>query len=99
MKLIAIAHGYIAPVDVTKKFGDLPSTHSLHNYVNYGVAMGWVNVKNANFRPNDIITQGEINKLLNAIAGSATADTIAQPSTGVSRGKAMQDIYDSFYAN
>lgn len=98
LKLISIAHGYTTPVEVTKKFDDLPSTHTLYNYVNYGVAMGWVNTKHNNFRPNDIITQGEINKLLNAIAGTATADTVAKPSAGVTRGKAMQDIYDAFYA-
>ncbi len=98
MKLLSIAHGYTAPVSVTKKFGDLPATHTLYNYVNYGVAMGWVNVKNANFRPDDIISQGEINKLLNAVAGTATADTVVKASAGVSRGKAMQDIYDAFFA-
>ncbi len=81
-----------------KKFGDLPSTHTLYNYVNYGVAMGWINTKNANFRPNDIISQGEIDKLIAAAKGLAKANTIANPSGGVMRGKSMQDIYDAFYA-
>jgi S-layer homology domain len=97
MKLISIANGYTV-VKVTKKFGDLPSTNSLVNYVNFGVSKGWVNVKNANFRPNDIITQGEIDKLIAAIKGTATADTIAKPSLGVMRGKAASDIVNAFYS-
>jgi S-layer homology domain len=98
MKLISIANGY-SVVKVTKKFGDLPSTNSLANYVNFGVSKGWVNVKNANFRPNDIITQGEIDKLIAAIKGTATADTVAKPSLGVMRGKAASDIVKAFYSN
>lgn len=97
MKLLSIAEGYTAPVTVSKKFGDLPANNTLINYVNYGVSKGWVNVKNANFRPNDIITQGEIDKLIAAVKGSATADTIAKPSSGVSRGKAASDIVVAFY--
>lgn len=98
LKLLSIAYGYTEPVKVDKKFDDLPSTHSLYNYVNYGVHMGWVNVKNTNFRPDDIITQGEINKLINAVLGTANADTVVKPSYAVKRGKAMQDIYDAFFA-
>jgi hypothetical protein len=98
MKLLSIAEGYKSPVTVSKRFGDLPSTNTLVNYVNYGVSKGWVNVKNTNFRPNDIITQGEIDKLIAAVKGSATADTIAKPSTGVSRGKAASDIVVAFYS-
>ncbi len=98
MKLLSIAEGYKSPVTVAKKFGDLPSTNSLVNYVNYGVSKGWINVKNANFRPNDIITQGEIDKLIAAVKGSATADTIAKASSGVSRGKAASDIVTAFYS-
>lgn len=98
LKLLSIANWYTAPVKVTKKFADLPSTHSLYNYVNYGVSMGWVNVRNDNFRPNDIITQGEIDKLIAAIKKTATADTVAKASSGVSRGKAASDIVAAFYA-
>jgi hypothetical protein len=96
MKLISIANGY-TPKVVTKKFGDLPTTNTLAPYVNFGVAMGWVNVKNTNFRPNDIITQGEIDKLISAIKKTATADTIARVSSGVTRGKAASDIVVAFY--
>jgi S-layer homology domain len=98
MKVLSIAEGYTAPVSVSKKFGDLPTNNTLINYVNYGVSKGWVNVKNANFRPNDIITQGEIDKLISAVKGSATADTIAKPSSGVTRAKAAFDIVTAFYS-
>jgi hypothetical protein len=96
LKLLSLANGY-TPVTVTKKFGDLPASHSLSSYVNYGVSKGWVNVKNTNFRPNNIITQGEIDKLIAAIKGTATADTIAKPSSAVMRGKAAQDIVTAFF--
>jgi S-layer homology domain len=98
MKFLSIAEGYQTPVTVSKKFGDIPANNTLINYVNYGVSKGWVNVKNTNFRPNDIITQGEIDKLISAVKGSATADTIAKPSSGVSRGKAASDIVVAFYS-
>ena len=97
LKLLAISNGYKDPVKVTKKFKDMPKKHTLLNYVNFGVAMGWVNVKNENFRPNDIITQGEIDKLILAIKKQATADTIAKKSKGVTRGKAAKDIVDAFF--
>jgi len=97
LKLLAISNGYKDPVKVTKKFKDMPKKHSLLNYVNFGVAMGWVNTKNANFRPNDIITQGEIDKLILAIQKKATADTVAKKSSGVTRGKAAKDIVDAFF--
>lgn len=96
MKLLALANGY-KPLAVTKKFRDLPQSNTLTSYVNFGVANGWVNVKNTNFRPNDIITQGEIDKLIATINGSASADTIARKSGGVSRGKAAADIVKAFY--
>lgn len=79
LKLLSLSNGY-TPVTVSKKFGDLPSSNTLAPYVNYGVSKGWVNVKNKNFRPNDIISQGEIDKLIAAIKGSATANTVAAPS-------------------
>lgn len=60
--------------------------------------MGWINTKNANFRPNDTISQGEIDKLINTVLGTATADMTLAPSAGVNRGKAMQDIYNAFFA-
>ena len=97
LKLLAISNGYTTPVKATKRFKDLPAKNSLAPYVNYGVQMGWVNVKNDNFRPNDIITQGEIDKLIAAIKKQATADTVAKKSNGVSRGKAAQDIVKAFY--
>lgn len=98
LKLLSIANGYKTPVKVTKKFGDLPITNTLAVYVNYGVSMGWVNTKNTNFRPNDIISQGEIEKLIAAIKKTANADTVARKSSGVSRGKAASDIVAAFYA-
>jgi S-layer homology domain len=97
MKLLSLANGY-APVKVTKKFGDLPTSNSLASYVNFGVSKGWVNVKNTNFRPNDIITQGEIDKLISAIKGTANADAVAKKSSGVMRGKAASDIVIAFFS-
>lgn len=99
LKLLSIAEGYTAPVTVSKKFADLPASNTLYNYVNYGVSKGWVNIKNTNFRPNDIITQGEIDKLIAVIKGNANADTIAKASSGVARGKAAWDIVVAFYSN
>lgn len=99
MKILSIANGYTTPVKVTKRFRDLPTTNTLINYVNYGVSMGWINTKNANFRPNDIISQGEIEKLISAIKKTGNADTVARKSSGVSRGKAASDIVAAFYAN
>jgi hypothetical protein len=97
MKLLSIAHGYNTPVTVNKKFRDVPKTNTLINYINYGVAMGWINTKNARFRPNDTISQGEIDKLIAVIQATATADTVVRPSGGVSRGKAASDIVAAFY--
>ncbi len=99
IKLLSFANGYTTPVKVTKKFGDLPTTNTLAVYVNYGVSMGWVNTNNANFRPNDTISQGEIEKLISAIKKTGNADTVARKSSGVSRGKAASDIVAAFYAN
>lgn len=97
LKLLALSNGYKAPVKTTKRFADLPKKNSLTEYVNYGVEMGWVNKKNTNFRPNDIITQGEVDKLIAAIKKQATADTIAKKTKATTRGKAAQDIVDAFY--
>lgn len=96
LKLLALANGY-TPVTVKKKFADLPNTNTLSPYVNFGVSQGWVNVRNTNFRPNDIITQGEIDKLIAAIKGKANADTVAKKTPSVSRGKAASDIVKAFY--
>ena len=41
--------------------------YSLLPYINYGVSLGWVNTQNMKFRPNDIISQGEIDKLIAVI--------------------------------
>ncbi len=94
-----ITHALQSDVTTTvkKRFADLPSTHSLYAYVNFGVAQGWVNVRNTNFRPDDIVTQGEIDKLIAAIKGTANADTIALKTPSVSRGKAASDIVEAFY--
>lgn len=98
LKLLAISNGYKSPVKVTKRFKDMPVKHTLLNYVNYGVSLGWVNTKNTNFRPNDIITQGEIDKLIAAIKKTANADTVAKKSKGVTRGKAANDIVAAFFS-
>lgn len=97
MKLLATSNGF-TPVKTTKKFFDLPSTNSLSPYVQFGVKQGWINTKNKDFRPNDIITQGEVDKLINAIKWKATADTIAISSPkSVTRGKAASDIVKAFF--
>ena len=97
IKLLAIAHGYSSPVTVSKKFRDVPKTNSLIKYINYGVALGWINTENLRFRPNDTISQGEIDKLIAVIQNTATASTVVQASVGVSRGKAASDIVAAFY--
>ena len=99
IKLLSIAHGYTTPVTtVGKKFSDVPKKHSLINYINYGVAMGWINKSNARFRPNDTISQGEIDKLIAVIKKTATGDMVAVASDGVTRGKAASDIVAAFYS-
>lgn len=97
MKLLSIAHGYRTPVTVSKKFRDVPRSNTLINYINYGIAMGWINIENLRFRPNDTISQGEINKLIAVIKNTATANTVVRSSVGVSRGKAASDIVRAFY--
>ena len=59
--------------------------------------MGWINTKNARFRPNDTISQGEIDKLIAVIKKTATGDMVAVVSDGVTRGKAASDIVAAFY--
>jgi N-acetylmuramoyl-L-alanine amidase len=98
IKLLSIAHGYSTPVTVEKKFRDVPKTHTLINYINYGIAMGWINIDNLQFRPNDTISQGEIDKLIAVIKNTATANTVVRASDGVSRGKAASDIVRAFYS-
>ena len=57
--------------------------------------MGWINVRHDNFRPNDTITRGEAQKLLNVILGDAIADTIAEPTGTITRGEAAEMIVDA----
>ncbi len=95
MKILANTNGF-KPVTITKKFGDVPSSNDLAQYIYFGVHMGWVNKRNADFRPNDPISQGEVTKLINAIKGSATADTVVSITPRITRGKAAQDIVDAF---
>lgn len=57
MKLLSMRHGYSEPLSVSKRFLDVPKKYSLINYINYGVAQGWINTKNIRFRPNDTISQ------------------------------------------
>ena len=59
--------------------------------------MGWINKSNARFRPNDTISQGEIDKLIAVIKKTATGDMMAVVSKGVTRGKAASDIVAAFY--
>ncbi len=98
IKLLSIAHGYSTPIPVAKMFRDIPKTNSFVSYINYAMALGWLNTSNTRFRPNDTISQGEINKLIAVIKKTATADTIVRKSGGVSRGKAASDIVRAFYS-
>lgn len=96
LKLLVQAYGYTGPVNVAKKFADIPNSGNLGLYVYFGVAKGWINTKNMNFRPNDIITQAEINKLISVVKWTATADTIVSSSFGVTRAQAVYTIVQSF---
>lgn len=98
LKILARANGFV-PVTVDKKFADVSSSDDLAQYIYFGVKMGWINTKNNNFRPNDRITQGEVTKLIRAIKGTATADTVASNTPSITRGKAAQDIVDAFFGN
>jgi len=96
MKILARANGF-APVTPTHRFADLSSSNDLAQYIYFGVAMGWVNTNNTNFRPNDPISQGEVSKLINAIKGTAKANTVVTQSPSITRAKAAQDIVDAFF--
>ncbi len=95
LKILARANNF-APVVSSHKFRDLSNSNDLAQYVHFGVSKGWVNTKSLYFRPNDYISQGEVTKLINAIKGSAKADTVVKASPTITRGKAAQDIFDSF---
>lgn len=58
--------------------------------------MGWINIRNTNFRPNDLITRGEAQKLINVIKGKAIADTVAESTRTITRAQAAKMIKDAF---
>jgi hypothetical protein len=91
VKLLANAYGY-EPKKAKKKFRDVDYKSDLASYINFGVAMGWINVKNDNFRPNDPITLGEAEKLVGVILGNAIADTVAEVTKNITRGEAADLI-------
>lgn len=91
VKLLANAYGYEVK-KAKKKFRDVDYKSDLASYINFGVAMGWINVKNDNFRPNDPITLGEAEKLVGVILGNAIADTVAEVTKNITRGEAADLI-------
>jgi hypothetical protein len=96
MKLMAYSDGYTSGTTIItdKTFTDLPKNADLANYVYYGVMRGWINPNPLTFRPNDNISQGEVEKLILVVQKKATATTDARPSPSALRGWAMQKIVD-----
>jgi hypothetical protein len=93
VKMLAEAVGFDADETVTKKkFRDVGPRSKYAQYINFGVVHGWINVKNTKFRPNDIITRGEAQKLIDVVNGEAIADTVADPTATVTRAEAVDMI-------
>ncbi len=93
VKILAEAFGY-EDVSSQTRFRDVNYRSKYARYISFGVEMGWINIRNNRFRPNDIITRGEAQKLINVINGNAIADTVADPTATVTRAEAVQMIID-----
>lgn len=93
VKLLANAYGFEKKTS-KKRFRDVNYRSDLALYINFGVEMGWINIKNVDFRPNDPITRGEAQKLLDVIEEKAIADTVAEPSATITRGQAAKLIVE-----
>lgn len=94
VKILANAYGFDKKV-ARKKFKDVDYKSDLALYIDFGVAMGWINVRNDEFRPNDYITRGEAQKLLDVVLDRAVADTVAEPSATITRGLAAKLIVEA----
>lgn len=55
--------------EVNTYYGDVPSTHTLKNYIVYATRIGIVSGHNNLFRPDDLITRQEAAKIFTLIAG------------------------------
>lgn len=76
VRILALLQGY-KEVTVEKVFADVNSDSEIGKYVSFGVANGWLNTKNKNFRPDDFITFGEATKILGTIVGTTHAESRA----------------------
>lgn len=94
VKILSNAYGY-STKKAKKRFLDVNYSSDLAQYINFWVALGWINIRHDYFRPNDSITRGEAQKLVDVISWNASADTVAEPTAFITRGEAADLIVKS----
>lgn len=91
-----------AQADVTGETGttysDVPTSHSLYQYVAYATRIGMVSGQNGKFRPNDTVTRAEAAKIFVNAAGlglSSDVTTFVDVPTSHSLATYIQTAYDN----
>lgn len=76
-------------INIKMPFSDVSEDSGFRRYVMVALELGWINPNQKLFRPNDAITLGEVNKIINASMGTDYAVAGVKESEKVSREKTI----------